>query len=146
MNEWNGQERRLLPKRRAKRVYRFIDRRSGFDRRGHAVVLGTMRDHPWILVAVLIVLNVLSLLDGFFTAAELGLGIASEGNPLLDAVARHNPLFAVAVKVGAMLLVSVGIWHGRRTRAILALSLISLGLFAAIVAYHVGSLTALGWL
>lgn len=146
MTEWNGQERRFLLKRRAKRVYRFIDRRSGFDRRERAVVLGTMRDHPWILVVVLIVLNALSLLDGLFTAAELGLGIASEGNPLLDAVARHNPLLAVAVKVGAMLLVSAGIWHGRRSRAILALSLITLVLFAGIVVYHVSSLTALGWL
>lgn len=146
MDDWDGIERRSGTKRRRRRVYRFRDRRSGFDRRKRYPILGTMRDHPWLLVTVLAIMNLLSLVDGFFTAAELRMGIASEGNPVLDAAARQHPLLAVAVKVGVLLLVSLGMWHGRRTRVILGLSVVSLALFTAIVAYHAGSLRGLGLL
>ncbi len=146
MDRWDGVERRVVIKRRRRRVYRFIDRRSGFDRRRRYPVLGTMRDHPLILAIVLVLLNVLSLVDGFFTAVELTLGIAAEGNPVLEAAARRNPLLAVAVKVGVMLLVTAGMWHGRTSRVILGLSVAALALFAAVVAYHAGSLRGLGWL
>lgn len=99
-----------------------------------------------MIILVLIALNVLSLLDGAFTALELMLGIAAEGNPILDAAAQRHPLLAVAVKVGAILLVSLGVWHGRERRMILALSLMALALFAAVVAYHWGTLFGLGLL
>jgi len=125
-------------------VYRFIDRRSGFDRRKRHPVLGTIRDHPRLLVLVLVMLNALSLLDGAFTALELRLGIAAEGNPVLDAAVQRSPLLAVAVKVGAMLVVTTSIWHGRRKRVILALALVALALFGGIVAYHWGSLMGMG--
>ncbi|MBN1608117.1 MAG: hypothetical protein JW940_15905 [Polyangiaceae bacterium] len=143
---WDGIERRSGTKRRRKRKYRFIDRRRGFDRRKRYPVLGTMRDHMWLLVVVLVLLNVLSFVDGYFTAAELGLGIASEGNPVLAAASRQHPLFAVALKVGGMAVATVGFWHGRRRRFILGLSLLALGFFAGLVAYHYGTLVALGWL
>lgn len=142
---WDGTERRVA-RRRRKRVYRFIDRRHGFDRRRAHPVLGTMRDRPWLLVVVLVLLNLLSLLDGWFTAAELGLGIAVEGNPVLDAAAQRHPLLAVAVKVGSMALVTAGIWHGRSRRSILILSLLALALFGGVVAFHWGSLLGLGYL
>lgn len=105
-----------------------------------------MRDHPWLLFFVLALLNLLSLIDGAFTAIELSLGIAAEGNPVLDAAAREHPLLAVAVKIGAMLFVTLGIWQGRSRRVILALSLIALALFGAIVALHLGTLSGLGLL
>ena len=143
---WDGVERRSGVRRRRRRVYRFIDRRTGFDRRKRHPVLGTMRDTPWILFLVLVLLNLLSFIDGTFTAIELSLGIAAEGNPVLDAAAREHPLLAVAVKLGAMLLVTLGIWHGRSQRVILALSLIALALFGGIVAFHLGTLTGLGLL
>ncbi len=142
---WDGTERRVA-KRRARRRYRFIDRRHGFDRRKHYPVLGTMRDHSWIVVLVIVLLNVLSLVDGYFTAAELGLGIATEGNPVLAAAGAQHPLLAVAVKMGGMILASVGIWHGRRRRLILGLALVAVGIFAGLVAYHLGTLRGLGWL
>lgn len=142
----DGIERRSGEERRRRRTYRFIDRRSGFDRRRRSLVLGTMRDHPWLLAVVLVLLNLLSLLDGWFTAAELGLGIAAEGNPVLDAAARRSPWLAIAVKLGSMAFVSIGIWHGRRRRAILALSLVALALFGGVVAYHWGTLIGLGYL
>jgi hypothetical protein len=123
-----------------------MERRTGFYRRKNYPVLGTIRDNPWILAAVLVLLNVLSLIDGLFTASELALGVAVEGNPVLGAALRQHPLLAVVIKVGAMLLVSVVIWRGRKTRAILAVSVAALALYAALVAYHVGSLRGLGLL
>jgi hypothetical protein len=142
---WDGVERRVA-KRRKRRVYRFIDRRHGFDRRRTHPVFRTMRDHPWLLVIVLVLLNVLSILDGWFTAAEIGLGIAAEGNPVLDAAAQRHPLLAVAVKIGSMALVTIGIWHGRRRRSILILALLALALFGGVVAFHWGSLHGFGYL
>jgi hypothetical protein len=141
----DGEDRRAA-ERRTSRRHRFIERRQGFDGRKRYPVLGTMRDHPWILVAVIVMMNVLSLVDGFFTAAELGLGIASEGNPVLRAAANHSPWLAVGIKVGAMALVSAIFWHLRRNRLVLGLSLVALGGFAALVAFHLGTLAGLGWL
>ncbi len=141
---WDGVERRDGRERRKRRVYRFIDRRSGFDRRKRYPVLGTIRDHPRILVLILVSLNALSLLDGAFTALELWLGIAAEGNPVLDAAVKRSPLLAVAVKIGSMALVTASIWHGRRNRVVLALSIASLALFTALVSYHWGSLMGMG--
>lgn len=143
---WDGAERRSGVKRRTKRRYRFIDRRMGFDRRRRYRVLGTMRDHPWILVSVIVLLNLLSLIDGLFTLTELGLGIAREGNPVLVAAGQTHPLLPVLVKLGGMAVASVGFWHGRRHRFILGLSLVALGAFAALVAFHWGTLSGLGWL
>jgi hypothetical protein len=142
---WDGVERRQ-GKRRRKRRYRFIDRRNGFDRRRRYPVLGTMRDHPRILVLVLVVLNALSLVDGYFTAAEIGLGIAREANPVLLAAGRLHPLLAVVTKVGGMLVATSIIWHLRRRRSVLGLSLVALAFFTGLVAYHWGTLVGLGWL
>ncbi|MRS11779.1 MAG: hypothetical protein EG823_01745 [Actinobacteria bacterium] len=109
-------------------------------------MLGGMRDHPWTVAAVIVLLNVLSLVDGWFTAAELGLGIARESNPVLAAASAESPWIAVWTKVGAMLVVSVVIWHGRRRRSVLALALVALALFAGLVGYHIVTLQRLGWL
>ncbi len=145
VSEWDGVERRVARRRRHRR-YRFIDRRHGFDRRKRYPVLGAMRDHAWIVVFTILVINVLSLADGWFTAAELGLGIAREGNPVLAAANRQGPLVAIAVKLGAMAVVSTVIWHGRRRRSILALALVAVAIFGGLVAYHAGTLRGLGLL
>lgn len=142
---WDGVERRVV-KRRHHRRYRFIDRRHGFDRRKRYPVFGTMRDHGWIVVFTILLINVLSFIDGYFTAVELGLGIAREGNPVLAAATREGPLVAIAVKFGAMAVVSTVIWHGRHRRSILVLSLVAVALFGGLVAYHSGTLRGLGWL
>lgn len=142
---WDGVERRVA-RRRHHRRYRFIDRRHGFDRRKRYPVLGTMRDHAWLVVFTIVLINVLSLIDGFFTAAELGLGIAREGNPVLAAANEQGPLVAIAVKLGAMAVASTVIWHGRHRRSILALALVAVAIFGGLVAYHAGTLRGLGWL
>lgn len=138
--------RRDAPDRRRHRRFRFVDRRTGFDRRVDYPVLGTMRDHEWIVLAALIALNALSLLDGLLTAAELATGLASEGNPVLRALIGVHPWAAVAVKIGAIIGVSLIIWHGRRVRIVLATSLVALAVFAAVVAYHLGSLDGFGFI
>lgn len=141
---WTGEDRRVGGERRTRRVYRFIDRRSGFDRRRRYPILGTMRDHPWLLVAVLALVNVLSLIDGLLTAAELTFGLADEGNPVLRTLIEADPLLAVAFKVGIVIVVSVGIWRGRHLRVMLALSLIAVAAYAGVLAYHVGFLSGSG--
>lgn len=143
---WDGVERRSGEKRRKRRVYRFIDRRSGFDRRKRYPVTGWLHDRAWALVVVIAAMNLLSLVDGYFTVAEIVLGLATEGNPILDAVARVNPWYAVAIKVGAVLVVSAVIWFGRRRRVILVLSLVALAVFGGLAAYHWTYLSALGYL
>lgn len=145
VTRWDGVERRVA-RRRHHRRYRFLERRHGFDRRKRYPVLGTMRDHGWIVVFTIVLINVLSFIDGYFTAAEIGLGIAREGNPVLAAAHREGPMLAIAVKLGAMAVVSAVIWHNRRRRSILALSLVALALFGWLVAYHAGTLRGLGWL
>ena len=142
---WDGVERRVA-KRRHHRRYRFIDRRHGFDRRKRYPLLGAMRDHPWIVVFTIVLINVLSFLDGWFTAAELGMGIAYEGNPVLAAANERGPLYAIAVKFGAMVVTSTVIWHGRHRRSILALALVAVAVFGALVAFHAGTLRGMGLL
>lgn len=145
LRKWDGVERRFA-KRRHHRVYRFIDRRHGFDRRKRYPVLGTMRDHAWIVVFTIVLINVLSFLDGWFTAAELGLGIAREGNPVLAAAHRQGPMIAIAVKFGAMVAASTMIWIGRHRRSVLILALVAVAVFGGLVAYHAGTLRGLGLL
>lgn len=140
---WDGVERRVAERRRHRR-YRFIERRHGFDRRKRYPVLGTMRDHAWIVVCTILLINALSFLDGYFTAAELGLGIAREGNPLLAAADRQGPLVAIAAKFGAMAVISTTVWLGRRRRSVLALALMAVVLFAALVLFHYRVLHGLG--
>ncbi|MDP2300721.1 MAG: DUF5658 family protein [Coriobacteriia bacterium] len=143
---WDGVERRSGIKRRRRRRYRFIDRRHGFDRRTRYLVLGTMRDHPWIVALVISTLCALSAIDGLLTLGEIALGIASEGNPVLAAAGERHVLLAVAAKVAGTVVASAVIWHGRTRRSILGLSLVAIGVFSALVAYHLGSLVGLGWL
>jgi hypothetical protein len=57
-----------------------------------------------------------------------------------------SPWYAIAVKLGSVLLVSVGLWHGRRRRIILALALLALLVFGGLVAYHWWYLSMLGYL
>lgn len=138
------QERRMSADRRRARKPRFLERRSGFDRRDPGLILYTMRERPWILLSVLVIMNLLSLADGALTLVEIEAGIATEGNPVLAALLGAHPLAAAAFKVGIVAAVSIAIWHGRRLRSMLALSIVACGAFAAVIAYHLGSLYGYG--
>jgi len=139
-------DRRDPSDRRHERLFRFYDRRTGFDRRRHYPILGVMRDNDGILLSVLILTNALSLLDGLLTYAELSSGIATEGNPLLATLFEAHPLAAVGFKVFVIAMVSIILWLGRRLRIMLAISLLACAVFAAVVAYHLGSLAGMGYI
>lgn len=142
---WDGVERRDVVQRRRRRIYRFMERRGGFDRR-RSSLLTLLLEKPALLVAALLLLNVLSLIDGFYSSIEVSLGIAREGNPLLAAAAAHHPLLALALKVGAMAFATAVIWLNRRRRAVLITGLIGLAGYAALVTYHRYVLTVTGLL
>ncbi|MRR13034.1 hypothetical protein EG835_11375 [bacterium] len=133
--QWDGVERRDVVQRRRRSLYRFMDRRGGFDRRRRSL-LALLLDKPSLLVGALVLLNVLSLVDGFYSMIEVSLGIAHEGNPLLAAAAGRDPLLAVLLKVAAMAFATVVIWLNRRRRAVLVTGLIGLLGYAALVIYH----------
>lgn len=103
-----------------------------------------MRDRWWLVVLTILLINVLSFMDGYFTAAELGLGIATEGNPVLAAANLKGPLAAIAVKFGAMAVVSTTVWLGRKRRSILALALVAVAVFGGLVLLHYRVLHGLG--
>ena len=139
-------ERRGGVDRRVTRRFRFSDRRTGFGRRKLNPVFRAMRDASWVLITLLVLLNLLSLFDAFFTTFELRFGIAQEGNPVLGMILGSSPLLALGFKTALMVLVSLAIWRGRRYRAILAVAPTALALYAAVLSYHLGSLSGLGWL
>jgi len=105
-----------------------------------------MRDQPWLLLGVLVAVNVLSLVDGLLTAAELQSGIASEANPVLARIFATSPYAALLFKVVLIALVSLVIWRQRRYRIVLVVSLAALALFTAVVAYHLGNLHGYGFI
>lgn len=137
-------DRRAEGDRRAQRRFRFLDRRTGFDRRRSYPFLGTLRDSRWLLLGVLVLLNFFSLLDGLLTAGEIWLGVAREDNPLFGAILLSNPLAAAAFKVSVMVLVSVSIWRWRSYRMVTAMAIVALAAYAGVLAYHFGSLRGLG--
>jgi hypothetical protein len=137
---WPLVERRRGFDRRVKRHLVFMDHRTGFDRRKRSWFFGTLRDSRWALISLLVLLNVFSLLDGVLTALELRLGIAKEGNPLFAHVIQTNGFLAAGLKVAVMLVVSAVIWRWREHRSILAIVPFALALYAAVLAYHFGSL------
>ena len=123
-----------------------MDRRTGFDRRKRDWFFCTLRRGGFGLISLLVLLNLLSLFDGMLTAVELLLGIAAEGNPIYSSIIQTNGFFAAGFKIVVMLVVSVVIWHWRDHKRILMLVPFALALYAAVIAYHLGSLRGLGWL
>lgn len=108
------------------------------------MVLGTLRDNRWILAGVLALANALSFIDGLLTYAVVTTGIATEGNPVIASLFDQHPLSALGFKVFVMAMVSLIIWHGRHSRAIVAVSLVACAAFTMVVAYHIGSLAGFG--
>jgi len=137
-------ERRTSIERRQHWKYRFQERRSAFDRRRTYLVVGALRDDPQLLAAVLLATNGMSLLDGLLTAVELEHGIAHELNPLLAPLFAAHPYLAVALKLCLLLAVTACIWRWRRYRLVLTASLLALGVFSAVIVYHLESLRNLG--
>lgn len=146
MEGTDNNQRRSETDRRRVRKYRFLDRRTGFDRRKRHLLLGTLRDSEWTLFLVLALVNLMSLADGALTYLEITHGIAAEGNPLLAALFDTHPMAAVAFKIFTIFLVTAIIWHARHQRAMVMVSLFAGAVFSAVLAYHLGSLVGFGLL
>jgi len=130
--------------RRRRRAWVWHERRTGFDRRRRAGsrvgsawegALVFLRDNPLALVLLLALANLLSILDLAFTLRALELG-AIEVNPVMRTLIADDPAQAVAVKIGLVAGVSLLVFLLRRYRSMLGVALLTLGLFAVIVAYH----------
>ncbi len=135
-------ERRQVDRRTAHQfTLRWPERRTGFDRREDPM-LRLHRDSGVLLLSVLVLLNVLSLIDLGLTSYELTLG-AAEGNPVMRMAFDAGPAAAIAVKLGVMILVTGGIWWLRHYRRALQLSVASLGVYTALLVYHVAGLSTL---
>jgi hypothetical protein len=119
------------------------ERRTGFDRRRRAGVLGVLRDNAWTLLFVLFALNALSAADWYFTLRALENG-ATEANPVLSGLLARDPQLAAVFKFGMIAAISAVIWMGRRYRLILATGLIALFTYSLVIIYHIGGLTAVG--
>jgi hypothetical protein len=137
-----------------RRVNRFVlwNRRSGFDRRqrpdrsqvGMALdsSLVYLRDHPPMLLGLLVLGNLLSLLDFWLTSVVLQLG-AVEANPFMAYFFAADSTHAALVKFGLIIAASLGIWALRRRRVALLAALFFVALYAVVVLYEVAGLTHL---
>jgi hypothetical protein len=118
-----------------------FDRRSAFDRR--RVTASSARFvTAWRSYRRWIAIN--HHCSTAFTLAEIQAGIATEGNPVLSVLWSAHPLAAIALKIGLVGAVTLTIWQTRRYRMVLWVAVAAMCAFTIVVAYHLGSLTALG--
>jgi hypothetical protein len=83
--------------------------------------------------AVIIVLN---LVDAVFTLLYTGVGLASEGNPLMDQVLRESPTMFMAVKLALVSLGVLMLWRLRQRRAAAVGLVASAGAYSMLALYH----------
>jgi hypothetical protein len=127
--------RRRTDRRVAGAAFRFPDRRTGFDRRVDAGVVGWYRDRPGLIAIALSALVLLNIADFTLTLRALDLG-AREANPVMAGLLNLSPALAGTVKVGLTVLVAAAIWKMRRYRRILQISLVALAGFTMLVIYQ----------
>ena len=148
-----GEDRRAC-ERRARRVYVFREKRTGFDRRNDAecgaaagVIRNTvlsLRDRPGKLWVLLAAVNVLNLFDFALTLNALAIG-ATEANPIMRSLLNVSPLWAGIFKVAAVLAATVLIWQFKRYRKALMTAVAMLVLFAGVFIYHICGLALFGF-
>jgi hypothetical protein len=97
--------------------------------------LSYLRDHSRALVEVLVLANLLSVVDLIATLTLMRHGVG-EANPVMRLLFSLGPAVAASAKVGAVALVSLGIWVLRDHRAAVASALFLLGVYVAVVAYE----------
>ncbi len=143
-------ERRQGGDRRRRRRYRFIDRRSGFDRRVNGIERGflgcllyALRDQPGVLARLLVAANILNLADFALTLLVLDSG-GREANPLLRPLLAVSPLGAGIFKLVVVLAASLILWGTRYYRKALITSLAMLVVFICLVVYDAVLLVLLG--
>jgi hypothetical protein len=128
-------DRRAQDRRSAASSLAWPERRRGFDRRRRHPVTRFLHDNTLALVAVLVLLNALSLLDLTLTSRALASG-AAEGNPLMAAAFESGWETAALVKLASMALVSGAIVYYRRYRRIIQVALAGVIGYTLLLSYH----------
>ncbi|MDW7712262.1 MAG: DUF5658 family protein [Deferrisomatales bacterium] len=144
-------EERRRGERRTERGYRFVDRRSGFDRRtgttaGRASPLGALvealRAHPGRFALLLVGINTLNLADYLLTLVALANGVG-EANPFMAGLFEQSSALAGFVKVALVGLVSALLWRVRTFRLSIVSAALMLGLLFGVFGFHLAGLSAL---
>ena len=129
------------PERRQRRTFRVVERRSGFERRradqpGAATgALLHLRDHPRLLVELLVLINLLSILDLSVTRRVLALG-AVELNPVMAHLLAADATSAAGVKIALVAAGTLGLWLLRRRRPALQATLLLVAVFGLLIVYE----------
>ena len=130
--------------RRQKSRFVVWDRRSGFERRAvrrsraGAVLeanLVYLRDHPPVVLSLLVLGNLLSLVDLMLTNVALSLG-ATEVNPFMLYFLEMGTTEAAVVKCGVLVVASAGIWLMRRRRVALLAAPLFVAVYTTVVIYE----------
>ena len=101
-------------------------------------MLGLLRRNEWLVLAALVVLNLLSLADWALTLNALNSG-AAEANPILAGLLGQGAALAGLFKVALMLGVSILIWRARSFRLVLGTLVAAIGLYLAVIVYHIAA-------
>lgn len=146
-------ERRTAERRKKGISVVLRERRTGFDRRNsrfspfqrrYLALLVALRDNPVWLLAMLAVVNLLNVLDLFFTIRALVSGEV-EVNPLLRVLFAENVYVAAFFKAVLILGVSLLIFRLRRFRLVLEAGVLAAVVFLAVFVYQIlGAVRVLG--
>lgn len=136
---------RCADRRAANSTFHYPERRTGFDRRRLSDPVRVLRERPAALLALLLVLNLLSLADLLLTSRAMSYG-AIEANMLMGSLFGTSLAAATGFKVAAMLAVSVLIWVSRRYRLVLLTAVGAVAVYALLMVYHLSGLAAIGGL
>lgn len=136
-------ERRNGERRAPRRRHRWLERRSGFDRRAsdnglagrYTSFLLAYRTNSRALFLVLAIITLLNFADLLLTVRALSLG-AVEGNPLMAALFDISPVLAGVLKMTIGMVVVEVIWAWRRYRRVLEFSMLLLGGMMLLFIYH----------
>ncbi len=116
------------------------EQRTGFDRRREYVITSHLRERASLVIVMAIALNLLNLLDLAFTTAGFSVGV-TEANPVMRGAFELGWLPAAAFKISMMIVVTAIIWFGRKYRRVLQVGIVAVGVYAALIVYHVVGLT-----
>jgi hypothetical protein len=145
-------ERRTADRRVRRVSIHYPERRRGFDRRlpdrgpirtGYHRMLLTYRKTPAAVATVLIAVVILNAVDLLLTVRAIGLG-ATELNPIMAGLLGFDPVVAAVFKLTLVAVVALSLWVLRGYRRTLEASLIMLGVFALVAAYHVIGISLIG--
>jgi Domain of unknown function (DUF5658) len=130
-------------RRVARPVFRFRDRRTGFDRRRRSPLLSGLATHDGLFALLVLGFALLSATDWILTLINLRSG-AVEANPVLASLLGIHPLLAASLKLAVTLLLVWVMWRNRAYRQVVAVSLLAFVLYLAVVLYQVAGLAMLG--